>query len=58
MVRGMSGSPIISDDGKAIGIATLTGSETNPGTPNARLLRSLPGWLLRGNSGRPLVREM
>jgi hypothetical protein len=37
---GMSGSPVISDDGVAIGIVCL-GKGVNP-----RLIRDLPGWLL------------
>jgi hypothetical protein len=38
MVGGMSGSPIIAEDGKAIGIATLgdPDNKPGPGTPNAR----------------------
>jgi Trypsin-like peptidase domain len=38
---GMSGSPIINDDGAAIGVLTLS-APSNP-----RLVRDLPGWLLR-----------
>jgi hypothetical protein len=47
---GMSGSPIISDASAAIGIVNL-GSSNNMsgpcGPPNSRLVRDLPGWLLR-----------
>jgi hypothetical protein len=39
---GMSGSPIIAEDGTAIGIVCL-GSES----PNPRLMGNLPGWFLR-----------
>ena len=42
---GMSSSPIISDDGAAIGIVCL-GSNLK-GCPNPRLMRDLPGWLLQ-----------
>ena len=49
----MSGSPILSEDGRGIGVictATDTGDEP-PGTssthgPNPRLTQNLPGWLL------------
>jgi RimJ/RimL family protein N-acetyltransferase len=37
---GMSGSPIISDDGYAVGVVTLSGG------PHPFLARSLPGWVL------------
>jgi hypothetical protein len=56
---GMSGSPVISDDGAAIGIVALgsstplassSGCENHYGSPNPRLIRDLPGWLLRGCS--------
>lgn len=42
---GMSGSPIISDNGEAVGVvrvANLTGLDSGP---QARLVRDLPGWL-------------
>jgi len=46
---GMSGSPIIADDGSAIGLVSVSGDDrrryaycTNP-----RLCRNLPRWLLR-----------
>jgi hypothetical protein len=49
---GMSGSPILSDNGMAIGIVN-TGDEdlterpiASHNTPNVRLTRSLPGWML------------
>jgi hypothetical protein len=66
IVGGMSGSPILSADGKAIGICCLSaGSAAEPssigdddhrgGGPNPRLLRDLPGWFLHGagRRGRP-----
>ena len=46
---GMSGSPIIAEDGTAIGIVCLgSGSKTAfEGGPNPRLMGNLPGWLLQ-----------
>jgi hypothetical protein len=44
IVRGMSGSPIVSDNGSAIGIVCL--GSNRYGCNNPRLLRDLPGWLL------------
>jgi hypothetical protein len=52
---GMSGSPIISDQGAAIGVVTLGSAtelftpqcEDQYGTQNPRLVRDLPGWLLQ-----------
>jgi len=47
---GMSGSPVISDNGTAIGVVTpsnVSEPEDNLGSPNPRLARDLPGWLLR-----------
>ena len=38
---GMSGSPIVNDDGAAVGVVTVS-APSNP-----RLARDLPGWLLR-----------
>jgi hypothetical protein len=46
IVGGMSGSPIVSDDGKAMGIVNLGGTITGPGTRNTSLFRGLPRWLL------------
>jgi hypothetical protein len=48
---GMSGSPIIAEDGTAIGIVCLAGGESGDdlpteGGPNPRLTGNLPGWLL------------
>lgn len=43
---GMSGSPIIAENGTAIGIVCL-GSES----PNPRLMGNLPGWFLKELSG-------
>jgi hypothetical protein len=47
---GMSGSPILSESGSAIGIV-CAGGETEAGIcteggPNSRLARNLPGWML------------
>jgi hypothetical protein len=42
IVGGMSGSPIVADDGSAIGIVCTSGSGPNP-----RLTHYLPGWLLQ-----------
>jgi hypothetical protein len=50
---GMSGSPVISDDGAAIGIVCLGGSQN--GGLNPRLVRDLPSWLLRAK--RPLRKK-
>jgi len=55
---GMSGSPVISEAGAAIGVVAVgqtTSSDTavckdESGTPNPRLLRDLPGWVLKGLS--------
>jgi hypothetical protein len=48
---GMSGSPIIGDDGRAIGVVcTSRGTGPGPyreGGPNPGLMFSLPGWLLK-----------
>jgi hypothetical protein len=42
IVGGMSGSPIVADDGTAIGVEC-----SSLGAPNPRLTHNLPGWLLR-----------
>jgi Trypsin-like peptidase domain len=42
---GMSGSPIISDQGMAIGVVCLGGGQQYEGGPNPRLVRDLPRWL-------------
>lgn len=57
---GMSGSPIISNDGAAIGVVCvghlkgLTGNDdldaTNKGGLNPGLVRDLPGWLLHAQT--------
>src|SRR4029077_2562754 len=57
IVGSMSGSPIILNDGKAIGIVTLA-VEGGHEAPNARLFRSLPVWLLQDSPKHPVVREM
>jgi hypothetical protein len=51
IVGGMSGSPIILDDGSAIGIVCLSSTTVDlkvqhEGGPNPRLSQHLPGWLL------------
>jgi len=51
ILRGMSGSPIIAENGAAIGVV-CTGSSggsdiCTEGGPNPRLSSNLPGWLLR-----------
>jgi Trypsin-like peptidase domain len=50
IVGGMSGSPIIDDDGRAIGVLCTSASGPNEkhteGGPNPRLVANLPGWLL------------
>jgi hypothetical protein len=48
---GMSGSPIVTEDGYAIGIVCI-GSGPNPDAsteagPNPRLAGNLPGWVLK-----------
>jgi hypothetical protein len=55
-VGGMSGSPIISAEGAAIGVACLgaedgAGNQAECSGPNPSLLGNLPGWLLRGGTG-------
>ena len=48
IIGGMSGSPILADDGTAIGVVSCSGGfEENEGGPNARLDSRLPAWLLR-----------
>jgi hypothetical protein len=47
---GMSGSPILSNCGRAIGVLSTTACPTamqTGGGPNAALVDNLPGWLLR-----------
>lgn len=48
---GMSGSPIITSEGKAIGMVCIAGGTSDrkhtQGGPNPRLIANLPGWLLR-----------
>jgi hypothetical protein len=47
---GMSGSPVLSDSGKAIGVVAASGKinkcEDEHGIKNPRLVRDLPGWML------------
>lgn len=52
IIGGMSGSPIVADDGAAIGIMCTAGDDHDvythaPAGPNPRLTYNLPGWLLR-----------
>jgi hypothetical protein len=51
--RGMSGSPILATDGKAVGVVCTStfGPESGMGGPNARLACHLPGWLVRSVLG-------
>jgi hypothetical protein len=49
-IGGMSGSPIVSPEGAAIGVACL-GSNLEHHGPNPPLAGNLPGWLLAGASG-------
>jgi hypothetical protein len=46
VLGGMSGSPIVTEAGTAIGVVCTTTSPREGG-PNARLSDNLPGWLLR-----------
>lgn len=52
---GMSGSPIMAEDGTAIGIVCLgggiAGAPCTEGGPNPRLMGNLPGWFLKGLTG-------
>jgi hypothetical protein len=51
IAAGMSGSPIVADDGAAIGVVCTAGGVKadiyTEGGPNPRLAHHLPGWLLR-----------
>jgi hypothetical protein len=52
IVGGMSGSPIVGDDGRAIGVVCTSGGISGKGPyteggPNPSLMHSLPGWLLK-----------
>jgi hypothetical protein len=47
---GMSGSPVMLDNGKAVGIVCTgggTGGLDTEGGPNPRLMHNLPGWCLK-----------
>jgi hypothetical protein len=44
---GMAGSPIVSEDGTAIGVMSVSAGGGNEGGPNPCLVHHLPGWLLR-----------
>jgi hypothetical protein len=43
----MSGSPVLLGIGKAIGVVSLGNLGGPDEGPNPRLMRNLPGWLLR-----------
>ena len=51
IAAGMSGSPILNDDGAAIGVVSTAGGRPGEllteGGPQASLCHALPGWLLR-----------
>jgi hypothetical protein len=52
IVGGMSGSPILAEDGRAVGVVSTAGErdedeQYTEGGPNPRLAVHLPGWLLR-----------
>ena len=50
IVGGMSGSPIMAEDGTAIGVVCLSAEGPNPlgaEGPNPRLMGNLPGWFLK-----------
>jgi hypothetical protein len=51
IVSGMSGSPIVADDGSAIGVICTSGGRPGEvptsGGPNPRLVHNLPLWFLR-----------
>jgi hypothetical protein len=52
IIGGMSGSPIMGDDGRAIGVVCTSGGRSGQGPyteggPNPSLMHSLPGWLLK-----------
>ncbi len=60
---GMSGSPILKEDGAAIGVfvcssghGPLPAKEHTEGGPNPRLVRNLPGWMLPPARGADLRR--
>jgi hypothetical protein len=41
----MSGSPIVSDSGAAVGVIVSSSTSQKLHGPNPRLVRDLPGWL-------------
>jgi hypothetical protein len=51
ILGGMSGSPILNDDGRAIGVVVASGGTPDAthtdGGPSPNLTQHLPGWLLR-----------
>lgn len=53
IVAGMSGSPILMDDGKVLGLISVSGGSSlsaihTEGGPQPRLAECLPKWILRG----------
>ena len=55
---GMSGSPIVSDSGAAVGVITLGSNMKDIGPnsgPNPRLVRDLPGWLSYAQQKRAAI---
>ena len=50
IVGGMSGSPIVNDEGSAVGVLGISGGSPDPlhteGDPEPRLTHCLPGWIL------------
>jgi hypothetical protein len=60
IVGGISGSPVISDHGAAIGIVAASrcqGREDQYGSKNPRLMRDLPGWLLHAQTNHSRRRK-
>jgi hypothetical protein len=55
-LSGMSGSPILSEKGAAVGVVSFSG-EGRPPAIGVRLGRSLPGWLMRELKLLPLSRK-
>ena len=58
IVGGMSGSPILAENGSAIGVMSCSNAGGKEGGPNPRLSHHLPGWLLRVVSSRGVRSRM
>lgn len=62
LVGGMSGSPILAEDGSAIGVMCISrgspGEMHTSGGPNPRLTSTLPGWLLRKLNSAQEMKEV